>query len=131
MPIIPVHQQNTDTKIAEGTANETTAASIRGHLDSTTLHLPDQTGNVDKFLKTNGTAASWATPPSGSGATELSKTFTYDIDGRLSLVEDIDGTKTFTYDIDGRLSQITGTGVYANKLFTYALDGTLSEITVS
>lgn len=93
--------------------------------------LPTQSGNTDKFLKTNGTDVLWATPPSGSGEVQLSKTFTYDGDGRLSVITDSAGTKTLSYNLDGTLNQIVGTGPYVTKTFSYNLDGTLSGIAVS
>jgi hypothetical protein len=93
--------------------------------------LPSQGGNTDKFLKTNGTDVLWATVPSSGGGTELSKTFTYDGNGRLSVITDSGGTKTLSYNLNGTLNQIVGTGPYVTKTFSYNLDGTLSGISVS
>ena len=93
--------------------------------------LPSQSGNTDKFLKTNGTDILWATIPTSGGGTELSKTFTYDGNGRLSVITDSAGTKTLSYNGNGTLNQIVGTGPYVTKTFSYNLDGTLSGITVS
>lgn len=66
----------------------------------------------------------------GSG-TELSKTFTYDLAGRLSVITDLAGTKTLQYSLDGKLSQIIGTGSYPTKTFTYDIDDYLVSITIS
>ena len=64
------------------------------------------------------------------GSVELSKTFSYNIDGQLYLISDAQGTKTFQYNVDGTLHQIVGTGVYVSKLFEYDVDGRLSSITI-
>lgn len=64
------------------------------------------------------------------GSVEVSKTFSYDIDGRLYMITDSQGTKTFSYNLDGSLHQITGTGSYSSKLFDYDVDGRLSSITI-
>jgi hypothetical protein len=123
--------------IVTGTWNASTIPITKGGTGQTSASdainalLPSQVGNTDKFLKTNGTTALWATPPSGSGAAELSKSFTYDGDGRLSVITDSSGTKTLSYNLDGTLNQIVGTGPYVTKTFSYNLDGTLSGISVS
>lgn len=93
--------------------------------------LPSQSGNTDKFLKTNGTDILWATVPTSGGGAELSKTFTYDGNGRLSVITDSAGTKTLSYNVNGTLNQIIGTGPYVTKTFNYNVDGTLAGITVS
>ena len=67
---------------------------------------------------------------SGSG-NQLSKTFTYDLDGRLSVITDSAGTKTLQYSLDGKLSQIIGTGSYPTKTFTYDINDYLISITIS
>lgn len=60
----------------------------------------------------------------------LSKSFTYNGDGTLDVVTDINGTKTMSYNGDGTLAASTGTGVYFTKTMTYA-GGVLTDITVS
>jgi hypothetical protein len=41
LDVLPyIHNQNTDTKLAEGTADEVTANDIRTHLDDTNIHTP-------------------------------------------------------------------------------------------
>jgi hypothetical protein len=51
--------------IANGGTGQTTASGAINAL------LPTQTGNSGKFLTTNGTAASWATVPSGGYPKQL------------------------------------------------------------
>jgi YD repeat-containing protein len=48
----------------------------------------------------------------------------------LTSVTDAYGTKTFSYDIDGRLTSIVGTGLYPTKTFAYTGDQ-LTSITVT
>lgn len=123
--------------IATGTWNASVIPINKGGTGQTSASaainalLPSQSGNTDKFLKTNGTDVLWATVPTSGGGAELSKTFTYDGNGRLSVITDSAGTKTLSYNIDGTLNQIVGTGPYVTKTFSYNLDGTLSGISVS
>lgn len=112
--------------VNKGGTGQTSATSAINAL------LPSQSGNVDRVLKTNGTNVFWGIDSaSGGSEIDLSKTFTYDDDGRLSVVSDSSGTKTFYYNANGTLNQIVGTGPYVTKTFVYDEDGSLSGIVVS
>lgn len=50
----------------------------------------------------------------------VSKTPTYDGEGRLATVTSSLGTQTFVYDGDGRLTNIIGTGRYPSKTISYS-----------
>ncbi len=65
-----------------------------------------------------------------NASSEVSKTFTYDGNGRLYSIVDSSGSKIFAYDGNGRLSGITGSGVYNTKSFTYDGNGNLTGITI-
>lgn len=73
----------------------------------------------------------WVNKPLSSGSVESSKVFSYDGDNRLHVITDSFGTKTFSYDVDGKLFQIIGTGIYTTKTFSYDVDGKLIGISVS
>jgi len=82
-------------------------------------------------LSYNSTTGKWENQVSASGgSSDISKSFTYDGDGRLSVITDSSGTKTFSYNVDGTLSQITGTGPYYTKVFSYDGTGRLIGISV-
>jgi YD repeat-containing protein len=60
----------------------------------------------------------------------LSKTPTYDAQGRLATVTSALGTQTFVYDGDGKLTNVIGTGRYPNKAISYS-DGRWAGTAVS
>lgn len=59
------------TPIANGGTGQTTASAAINAL------LPTQTGNTDKFLKTDGTAVSWAIAAAGASMQALTSSGTY------------------------------------------------------
>lgn len=64
-----------------------------------------------------------------NGNKDVSKTFTYNVDGTLNVITDSRGTKTMVWS-GGVLTGVIGTGYYKTKTFSYT-DGALTSITVS
>lgn len=60
---------------------------------------------------------------------QISKTLTYNTDGTLLQVDDVNGSKTFNYT-NGILTSILGTGLYKSKSFTYS-NSQLTNVNVS
>jgi YD repeat-containing protein len=60
----------------------------------------------------------------------VSKTPTYDVQGRLATVTSALGTQTFVYGGDGKLTNVIGTGRYPNKTISYS-DGRWAGTAVS
>jgi len=85
----------------------------------------------DQILIYNSSTQKWENRSVALGSTEFSKTFTYDINNRLSSIVDHLGTKTFSYNLDGSIYQITGTGSYPTKTFSYDISGRLLEIIIT
>lgn len=79
-------------------------------------------------MSTTGGNKTTFIPPQTSP--QLSKTFTYNIDGTLNTSSDTGGTKTFAY-INGLLSSIIGTNTYKNKTFVYNVEEQLINVNVT
>ena len=61
--------------------------------------------------------------------TGVSKTLTYNSDGTVASMTDLNGSKTFNYT-NGVLTSITGTGNYRSKALAYST-GQLTTVTIS
>lgn len=60
----------------------------------------------------------------------VDKEISYNLDGTIDTIIDANGSKTFTYDINGRLESITGTGAYVSKDLIYDIDGKLTDVNI-
>lgn len=58
-------------------------------------------------------------------------TRTYNPDGSIATVTNVNGTRTFHYNVDGSIDHIIGTGIYPNEAYSYDGNGNLIGITVS
>lgn len=92
--------------------------------------LPSQTGNAGKFLTTNGTTASWAAIPSGSGSSEDEiriSSLHYPTSGATTI------TLTSAQNLPGTINKyalsIYRNGIYLNNTLDYTYNNSTGVIT--
>ena len=100
----------TALSISQGGTGETTAN------DALNAFLPSQSGNLNKFLKTDGTNVEWAAAGGGSGINYLSDIFDADVSPTTTSVAAISTTNTdysnfLVSSAGGTLSQDTASSV--------------------